>query len=1100
MNKDSLLIIILLNIIIILIIILIGCSKENVEVIETGGEKSLIVTEIISGPPKITNSTDAVFEFRCSKNECLFMCKLDNNPWNECQNSTVYSGIEEGTHRFSVYAKDTQGNIENIPVDYEWTVDITPPTAKFLNKLAENTINDFISFEFSCDEERCNFECSLDSSGWAECESPVTYSSILKGTHQFSVRAKDAAGNIQSVPTQHTWNVVATILDIYPYDGEKDVSPSTNIFLVFSEPVDEGSLMNGFSLVSNSTSVAGTLQLSSDKRRAKFIPSAPLVSNRLYQVVLTSVITLDGVSLLLPNNGIVSSFTTSGYKVISGDGLRVIAIDPAPDAFYDFSTLRIIFSEPLDPLTVIQGTSFSFKKVSTNTEVPGKLIVNGNKIIFDPDEDLIGGEEYLLTLTSGIKGKNGENLSSYTQSIYPVPTIAIMSLKNITFPDIDDANGDPALLPVSFLSGERVNSSIIESKLLGHSETYLKGLLTAEIRTPLNGADILPLVMRRGQVIESTGMDVKLGGVIDTQLDTGDLYLYLITDATGYIKENPFRFLNNDAHPAVYIKLDNCITATNPTINSTLNQDLVDINLFGELAVEGGIIIIDAIGTTELNLLNAENASVTLSLRLEGTDAPPFVDTTPPSVSSIYPQGDNVPFDSNIIITFSEPVKESSLAGKINITSNNGPLSGRIRVDGSAVVFTPVTLLNNNTTYTISISQGIEDLNGNVLTSTTNSTFTTQNYTTANLQSPLIGSIYPGVPCVLKNGDSSNAGRCSVNDPGQFPIFELPVNRNIVVYFTKPINPATVNDSSFRVIDKTTSQPVPGSRVVEYTKVTFIPDESWIIGRDYELRIVGGSDNQCNTGEICGTDGRVLNTDILDDAENLSSEVPGGADIVIPFKGAPYSDEILVPLQLKRYTDVNSNGIADAGETQYNENSVFMTATAMGIPLQLRTYLSGILLTSIGSFNENENGIPLTLYPGNWIFGTNVTALIINSGRLLVRPANTVTGLIRTPDASDPDQRPVVEFNLPVWMDAVNTAYGNDCDGMMMQDFPVIMNLSGRLSFSTDGRMVTTLANTNQILANATAKAVIVVCLTLPTQIRINTGDADQQAVSLPVK
>lgn len=1101
MNKDSLITLIFLNLLIILILLLLACNKKEESIQKSEYDNTAPFTTIISNPSLITNSQDALFEFRCSKKDCIFKCKIDSEEWFDCNGSATFSDLQEGPHTFFVYAIDGNGNFEKQFTEYSWVIDITPPTVSFVNKPSATTINTNAEFEFVCNETDCKYECSLDFSNWTECSSPVVYSGLMKGNHNFYVRAKDRAGNIQIHPTEFSWDVIATVISVYPYDTQKDVTLKTPIFLTFSEPVDETTLLNGFILNVDSSSVAGTLQISTDKKKVKFIPNLPLSPNKSHQIILSGVTTEDGFPLTLPVNGIVSNFTTIGERVKSGDGLNVISVEPSTDKFYDFSTLRILFSEPLDPSSVIKNSSFVFKRVSDDTQVSGTLIVNKSRIIFDPETDLIPEEEYRLELTGAIKAINGEQLTPYTLSIYPVGTIPFMELVNEASPDIDDVGGDPNLLPFSDLTGERVNSSVIESKLLGRSTTYLKGLLKAEVRMPLKGSDLLPVVIRKGQILNATGMDIKLGGEIDTLLDTGEISLYLITDSTGYIVSNPYFNLNHDAGPAVYLKLDNCITATDSRVNSVLNQDLIDIGLYGEVTVEGDKMMINALGTTELNVLGAESAPVTLTLRLVGVSSSPPTDSTSPTISSIYPSGDNVPVDTSIIVTFSEPVKESTLGSRIVLTRAGNPVSGRLKTDGSSVIFEPDSPLVFGAQYTITISPGIEDLNGNLLSSGMNQTFTTQPFNINNLKAPLISTIYPGVPCILKNATQGNAGVCSQQDVGQaFQMFELPLNREIVVIFTKPVNPSTVNEDSFQVIDKTTLQNVSGSRIVSYNKVTFIPDEPWITGRNYELKIIGGSDQTCNAEEICGTDGRPLNTDILDDAENLSAEVEGGADMVIPFVGGTYSDDIILPLSLIRYTDTNSNGIADATETQYNENSVYMMATALGIPIPLRTFLSGTLITVMSGYDYISETLPISVPPGSWIFGTSVTALVITSDRLMVRPSGTSSGLIRKPAPSDPDQRPIVELIMNVWMDGVNTAYGADCDGMNMQNTTVTMNLQGRIDFLSDGRMVTALANTNTVNATAIARATIGICLTLNTNIQISPGDAEQRTLTLPVK
>jgi hypothetical protein len=47
-------------------------------------------------------------------------------------------------------------------------------------------------------------ECNLDDSGWNLCTSPITYTSMNDGSHEFQVRGIDLAGNIAE-PVMYSW-------------------------------------------------------------------------------------------------------------------------------------------------------------------------------------------------------------------------------------------------------------------------------------------------------------------------------------------------------------------------------------------------------------------------------------------------------------------------------------------------------------------------------------------------------------------------------------------------------------------------------------------------------------------------------------------------------------------------------------------------------------------------------------------------------------------------------------------------------------------------------------------------------------------------------
>ncbi|HEY8002060.1 MAG TPA: hypothetical protein VID76_08995, partial [Solirubrobacterales bacterium] len=58
----------------------------------------------------------------------------------------------------------------------------------------------------SSNEAGSTFECALDKAAFAPCTSPKTVKA-KKGKHTFSIKAKDAAGNVDGSPATYSWKV-----------------------------------------------------------------------------------------------------------------------------------------------------------------------------------------------------------------------------------------------------------------------------------------------------------------------------------------------------------------------------------------------------------------------------------------------------------------------------------------------------------------------------------------------------------------------------------------------------------------------------------------------------------------------------------------------------------------------------------------------------------------------------------------------------------------------------------------------------------------------------------------------------------------------------
>src|SRR5215210_6316107 len=86
-------------------------------------------------------------------------------------------------------------------------VDTTPPETTIDSGPSGTFTNPSASFTFSSNEAGSTFECKLDAGTFGSCSSPKSYSGLSDGSHTFSVRATDGAGNLDATPATRTWTV-----------------------------------------------------------------------------------------------------------------------------------------------------------------------------------------------------------------------------------------------------------------------------------------------------------------------------------------------------------------------------------------------------------------------------------------------------------------------------------------------------------------------------------------------------------------------------------------------------------------------------------------------------------------------------------------------------------------------------------------------------------------------------------------------------------------------------------------------------------------------------------------------------------------------------
>lgn len=193
-------------------------------------------------------------------------------------------------------------------------------------------------------------------------------------------------------------------------------------------------------------------------------------------------------------------------------------------------------------------------------------------------------------------------------------------------------------------------------------------------------------------------------------------------------------------------------------------------------------------------------------------------DNIPPAITGIVPEqgADSVFVTASIMVTFSEPMNKESVESGFILSCNGNP-----DVEGSfawqnvntLMTFTPMRSLFEGTTYTIAFSGEIVDLSNNVMNPADPVTFET-----VPVSAPRIVYMEPA--------DNLTTG-VSVKTP-------------VLVDFSEPINPSTVNSATFMLLSGAT--PVTGS--YEFlngnSSMVFRPYADLEYGQEYEIVLTGG--------------------------------------------------------------------------------------------------------------------------------------------------------------------------------------------------------------------------------------------------------------------
>ncbi|MBX3010787.1 MAG: Ig-like domain repeat protein [Caldilineaceae bacterium] len=120
----------------------------------------------------------------------------------------------EGSNTVSCGATDSTGNsgaAAGSPYTATILIDKSAPDTTIGSQPTNSTNSTTATFTFTGSDTGgaglAGFACQLDGGAFAPCSSPQSYSALATGSHSFTVRAVDGAGNVDGTPATYMWVV-----------------------------------------------------------------------------------------------------------------------------------------------------------------------------------------------------------------------------------------------------------------------------------------------------------------------------------------------------------------------------------------------------------------------------------------------------------------------------------------------------------------------------------------------------------------------------------------------------------------------------------------------------------------------------------------------------------------------------------------------------------------------------------------------------------------------------------------------------------------------------------------------------------------------------
>jgi hypothetical protein len=741
----------------------------------------------------------------------------------------------------------------------------------------------------------------------------------------------------------------------FPADGQLDVPLGARIVVTFSDPVIASAIaacsgtgaqpVGALCLVGPDGPVTANAVVVGDGRVVQL--TAALAEGTTYAVYARS--ELAPTAGNLPASGPLFRFTTRSTRPrAAATALLAINGSPpsqSPEAFrpmFESSTIRLVFSQPLDPRSVALAPGRIELVDPAGAAVPARLLSDGVHVSIDPVDDLVAGQSYQLTIGSDLTDLTGRPVTPASFTLVPRRSAAAPPIGQMLRTRGAGDRGPAA----PHVSATR-NAIAIDSPLIGTSSIAMQpGALAIELGDPTLGGP-LAFTIRRGQRLRAGGLDVQLGGVVPAGLHTGDILIELLSDGGGRIYRNPHQpgdqRPDNDRSPLIAdLDLDLAIYAVDAEGNAALTQTVLGVQGSGVVIADDGVLDIEAAIAIDLDLLGLATTTANLVLELI-TDPTATVDAdhTALMLLAALPSATAAPasLDTAVELVFSEPVdleRARDLGVQLE-TAAGQPVPGAIESHGAALAIHPLSPLLPGTTYRVALGD-VVDLAGNPLPATDPPSFTTppQIATTAPAT---LASVHPGAPCALTGGGATTPGHCltSTTAGDDYHPFSLAANDAIDVRFTQPLAPASVtrgtacNTGSVRVEELDGGggcvAPVAGILRLRDRAVSFVPDQPWQVDKHYRLTLVSGPDGSCDPGELCGANGVAVNLSTLDRGA-LDALVR--VNLVIDFTGAATTTTTLAMLEAAPLGDINGSGTIDSGELLSDDNRVALRITGTG--------------------------------------------------------------------------------------------------------------------------------------------------------------------------
>jgi hypothetical protein len=629
-------------------------------------------------------------------------------------------------------------------------------------------------------------------------------------TATITTDATDIAGN--AIAKDTTWSfatgVTPVIIITDPLNAAINVAINRKVNATFSKAMASSTInMATFTLKQGANVVSGLV--SYEDMTATFTPTTNLLPGTEYTATITT-----GVKDL-SNNSIAKDstwkFTTSVLIVPVLPYVTATNPDNLDVNVVLNKVVTATFSKLMDPATI---NSTTFKLMHGSTPVLGFVTYTGLVATFTPSSQLLPGTVYKASITTGAKDTDGN---------------AMATDKNWNF----NTGGIPAV--------------VLTDPAEGSADVSLNKVITADFSTAMNASSINAgtFIVKQGtNVIAGT---VSYSGLKATFTPTANLtankvYTATITKGAKDLSGNaiakdttwsfatgvmPIITVTDPLNAAINVAINRKVNATFSKAMASSSINMTTFTLKQGTNVVSGLVSyqnMTATFTPTTNLMPGTEYTATIttgvkdltnnSIAKDSTwkfttsvlivPVLPYITATNPENLDV-----NIALSKSVTATFSKLMDPTTInSTTYKLMDGLSPVLGFVTYSGLVGTFTPANPLLPGTVYTVKVTTGVKDIDGNAM-----AIDKTWSFTTVTLP-------------VITVTDPKNAAT------------DIATNRNVNATFSKAMTSSTINATTFTLKQGTNA--VTGLVSYQNMTATFTPATNLLPGTEYTATITTG--------------------------------------------------------------------------------------------------------------------------------------------------------------------------------------------------------------------------------------------------------------------